>query len=186
MSGGEEEMSAKTSADASERTAAPPAERGWRHRPPHSQEEVVHAPVQRPQRFRKPNYTEAEKRLIYSLLLPRLRVVENKSLDRRVLREKHLVWKEVTAHYNAAILASGNSLVVRDVDELRTFWKNARRKAQWREQIQAGELSSPAENIVSRCDRRREAMFSINKFSLGGISSTCGEIIHWKHARLLA
>lgn len=95
----------------------------------------------RPQRFRKPNYTEAEKRLIFSLLLPRLRVVENKSLDRRVLREKHLVWKELTAHYNAAILASGNSLVARDVDELRTFWKNARRKAQWKEHMHTGKIS---------------------------------------------
>lgn len=145
MSNGKGVGTAKISADAPEEAAATPTEGEWNHSPPHSQEVAVRTPTHRPQRFRKPNYTEAEKRLIYSLLLPRLPVVENKSLDRRVLREKHLVWKEVTAHYNAAILASGNSLVVRDVDELRTFWKNARRKAQWREQIQAGELQfSPA------------------------------------------
>ena len=153
MSAGDAVVSAKTSADVSKETATTPAEGVWHHRSPLSQKVVVHAPAQRPQRFRKPNYTEAEKRLIYSLLIPRLQVVENKSLDRRVLREKHLAWKEVTAHYNTAILASGNSLVVRDVDELRTFWKNARRKAQWREQIQAGELlSSPAEKVLHKSD----------------------------------
>lgn len=103
-------------------------------------EMAVHVTPHRPQRFRKPNYTDAEKRLIFSLLLPRLRVVENKSLDRRVLREKHLAWKELTEHYNAAILATGNTLVARDVDELKTFWKNARRKAQWREHMLAGEV----------------------------------------------
>lgn len=113
----------------------------------------VMATPPRPQRFRKPNYTEAEKRLIFSLLLPRLRVVENKSLDRRVLREKHLVWKELTAHYNAAILASGNSLVARDVDELRTFWKNARRKAQWKEHMHTGERTGSCLFVWGTCWR---------------------------------
>lgn len=93
----------------------------------------------RPQRFRKPNYTEVEKRLIFSLLLPHLEIVENKSLDRKMLREKYELWKHVTKRYNAAILASGNTLVTRNIEDLRTFWKNARRKNQLQEYLMTGE-----------------------------------------------
>ncbi|KAK4314322.1 hypothetical protein Pmani_014390 [Petrolisthes manimaculis] len=89
----------------------------------------------RPQRFRKPNYTEVEKKLIFSLLLPHLEMVENKSLDRKILREKYELWEQVTKRYNAAILASGNTLVTRNIEDLRTFWKNARRKNQLQEYL---------------------------------------------------
>ncbi|KAK3882412.1 hypothetical protein Pcinc_013206 [Petrolisthes cinctipes] len=95
----------------------------------------------RPQRFRKPNYTEVEKKLIFSLLLPHLEMVENKSLDRKILREKFELWEQVTKRYNAAILASGNTLVTRNIEDLRTFWKNARRKNQLQEYLVSAKLT---------------------------------------------
>nr|XP_053646499.1 zinc finger and BTB domain-containing protein 8A-like isoform X1 [Cherax quadricarinatus] len=84
-------------------------------------------------RIRKPNFTEPEKQLILSLIASRMDLMENKSLDRHLLKEKQEAWREVTKRYNATIAASGRSFVARDMDELRTFWKNLRRKTQWKE-----------------------------------------------------
>ena len=77
---------------------------------------------------RKPNYTEAEKQLMISLIMSKYDIVENKSLERSFLIEKFEAWKEITARYNATIVASGSNLITRDMDDLRNFWKNTGKK----------------------------------------------------------